>query len=78
MRIHWRRYRRTALILLWDKDFTLIGQQRSAECVEPWWRWARRLTGDITAMLLLRRRARHPAYATKDDPDSGRRVLVQL
>ena len=70
--IHWRRYRTSALVRLWDKDFTLIGQQRTVETVEPWWRWARRLAAEIAAVI-RRRTHRRPTYITVD-PDSGRAV----
>lgn len=63
--VHWRRYRTRGLIRLWDKDFTLIGQQRTKETVEPWWRWARRLAAEIAAVI-LRRTHRQPTYATID------------
>lgn len=67
--IHWRRYRTSALVRLWDKDFTLIGQQRTVETVEPWWRWARRLAAEIAAVIRRRRTLRRPTYITVD-PDT--------
>lgn len=74
--IHWRRYRTRGLIRLWDKDFTLVGQTYSAEAVEPWWRWVRRLACEVAAALRLRRHHRPPMYRTVDDPDSGKRCWV--
>lgn len=70
--IHWRRYRTSALVRLWDKDFTLIGQQCTVETVEPWWRWARRLAAEIAAVI-RRREHRRPVYLTVD-PDTRRTV----
>lgn len=73
-RIHWRRYRSHALIRLWDKDFTLIGQQASADCVEPWWRWARRIAADAAVAVRLRRQHRI-VYFTVDQTGPRRAML---
>ncbi len=71
--IHWRRHRTHSLIRLWDKDFTFIGTLRSVECVEPWWRWVRRLSGDIAAVIRARWQGLTPAHTSTDDALTGHR-----
>lgn len=58
-RIHWRRYRSQAVIRFWDREFTLLGEERSKERVEPWARWWRRLASEIAAALRLREHRQH-------------------
>lgn len=58
-RIHWRRYRTRSVIRFWDKEFTLLGEERSKERVEPWARWWRRLAAEIAAALRLREHRQH-------------------
>lgn len=72
-RIHWRRYRTRGLIRYWDKEFTLLGEERSKEVVEPWRRWWRRLAAEIAAALRLREDP-HRIYKMLSEQAAPRRV----
>ncbi len=71
--IHWRRYRTRGLIRYWDKEFTLLGEERSKEVVEPWRRWWRRLASEIAAALRLRENPQR-IYSVIENSAAGRRV----